>query len=112
MLDHVEYVARKFGVDHVAIGTDIAWTSQFAGDENRKIPKMPKQREPFRSLWPADDYKTTDEASQSLSWINWPLYTVGLVQRGFTEEEIRKIIGGNVMRVARQTIQLQEPEGV
>ncbi|MCA9041253.1 MAG: membrane dipeptidase [Planctomycetaceae bacterium] len=103
-LDHIDYVARKFGVEHVAIGTDIAWSSQFAAEENRKVPKRPRQREPFRSLWPADDYKTTEEATQSLSWINWPLYTVGLVQRGYSEEDIRKIIGGNVMRVAKESL--------
>ncbi|QDU82859.1 Membrane dipeptidase (Peptidase family M19) [Polystyrenella longa] len=108
MLDHVDYIAKKFGVDHVAIGTDIAWTSQYAGEENRKIPKRPRSREPFRSLWPSDDYKTTSEATDSLSWINWPLYTVGLLQRGYSEEDIRKIIGGNVMRVAKETIQISE----
>jgi membrane dipeptidase len=35
----------------------------------------------------------------SMAWTNWPLFTVGLVQRGHSDENIRKIIGGNVMRV-------------
>ncbi|MEZ6044442.1 MAG: membrane dipeptidase [Planctomycetaceae bacterium] len=105
LLDHIDYVAKKFGIDHVAIGTDIAYTSQHAAAENKKVPKGPKSREPFRSLWPKDDYQTTAEATSSLAWTNWPLYTVGLVQRGYSEEDIRKIIGGNVMRVARETLQ-------
>ncbi|HHX38838.1 MAG TPA: hypothetical protein GX715_02640, partial [Armatimonadetes bacterium] len=42
---------------------------------------------------------------QSLAWTNWPLITVGLVQRGFSDEEIRKILGGNVLRVARAVLE-------
>ena len=41
------------------------------------------------------------EATASIAWTNWPLFTVGLVQRGYSDDDIQKIIGGNVMRVAR-----------
>ena len=27
MLDHIDYVVKKFGIDHVAIGTDVAYIS-------------------------------------------------------------------------------------
>lgn len=104
-LNHIEYVAKKFGPEHVAIGTDIAYTSQNAAAESKKVPRLRRGREEFRSLWPADDYQTKPGADESLAWTNWPLYTVGLVQRGFSDEEIRQIIGGNVLRVARQTLQ-------
>ena len=57
-----------------------------------------------RSLWPNDDYITTPEATKSITWTNWPLFTVGLVQRGYSDDDIRKIIGGNVLRVARETL--------
>ena len=30
MLDHIDHVAKKFGVDHVAIGTDVAYRSRNA----------------------------------------------------------------------------------
>jgi membrane dipeptidase len=103
-LDHIDYIVKKFGADHVAIGTDVAYTSQNAGEESRKIPRRPKSRTRFASLWPADDYVTTTDARLSLSWTNWPLFTVGLVQRGHSDEVIRKIIGGNVMRVARESL--------
>ncbi|MFT5327726.1 MAG: membrane dipeptidase, partial [Planctomycetaceae bacterium] len=74
------------------------------GEENRKVGTAPRQRTRFASLWPADDYKTTPSATQSLAWTNWPLFTVGLVQRGHSDEVIQKIIGGNVMRVARAAL--------
>jgi len=38
---------------------------------------------------------------------NWPLYTVGLVQRGYKDEDIQKILGGNVLRVARAALKTQ-----
>ncbi|HUT91381.1 MAG TPA: membrane dipeptidase [Thermoguttaceae bacterium] len=108
MLDHVDHVAKKFGADHVGIGTDVAYTSRNAAAEQKKIPSRPRGRAEFRSLWP-DDALTPPpgmhpKASQSLAWTNWPLFTVGLVQRGYSDEEIRKILGANMLRVARAAL--------
>ncbi|MGV3483237.1 MAG: dipeptidase [Planctomycetaceae bacterium] len=99
LLDHIDYVIAKFGPDAVAIGTDVSYTSQASAAEQAKVPARPKQREEFRMLWPKDDFKTTAEMNESVAWTNWPLFTVGLVQRGHSDEVIRKVIGGNVMRV-------------
>jgi len=107
LLDHIDYVVKKFGVDHVAIGTDIAYTSANYLEEQKNAAVASlrgRQREPFRSLWPKDDFVTTAAMTDSLAWTNWPLYTVGLVQRGYSDDDIRKIIGGNGMRVARATM--------
>lgn len=106
-LDHIDYVAKKFGVDHVAIGTDVAYNSRNAGEENKKAAAAGlgrRRRQDFRSLWPKVTFRTTPEMSDSIAWTNWPLFTVGLVQRGYSDEEIQKIIGGNVMRVARASM--------
>ena len=104
LLDHVDHVIRKFGPEHVAIGTDVAYQAQDAGREQSKIPPREKRPAEFRSLWPTDDYKTTKQATESIAWTNWPLFTVGLIQRGHSDSVIRKVIGGNVMRVANQTL--------
>jgi membrane dipeptidase len=104
LLDHIQYVTKHFGVDHVAIGTDVAYSSQNSREENRKLPKRSPAREPFRSLWPKDDFVETPQMTSSLAWTNWPLFTVGLVQRGYSDDDIRKIIGGNVMRVATEAV--------
>lgn len=106
LLDHIDYVAKKFGVDHVAIGTDVAYNSRNSSDERKKAAIAGlgrKRRAEFRSLWPNDDFVTTPHMADSVAWTNWPLFTVGLVQRGYSDEEIRKIIGGNVLRVMRDT---------
>ncbi len=104
LLNHIDYVVKKFGVDHVAIGTDIAYSSANSAEENKKVPRAPRQREGFRSLWPPVEFNTTREMTDSLAWTNWPLYTVGLVQRGYSDDDIRKIIGGNVLRVAEASL--------
>jgi membrane dipeptidase len=107
MLDHVDYAARKFGVDHVAIGTDRAHHSSRESAERRKIPDRRKRRKEWQSLWPPneplfDEKWNRLELKQCLAWTNWPLFTVGLVQRGYSDDDICKIIGGNALRVATE----------
>jgi membrane dipeptidase len=106
MLDHIEYVVKKFGADRVTIGTDVAYSSTATADENRKIPSRGRRRDRWEALWPPADpasEPTGDAARQvlSMAWTNWPMFTVGLVQRGCSDDDIRKILGGNVLRVAR-----------
>jgi len=104
LLDHVDHVVKTFGVDHVGIGTDVSYTSRNAATENKKIPKRPKSRSDWRSLWPPDPFKETPEGQQSIAWTNWPMFTVGLVQRGYSDADIQKIIGGNMLRIARAAL--------
>ncbi|WP_152051590.1 dipeptidase [Tautonia marina] len=104
-LDHIDYAIRRFGADHVAIGTDVAYSSRASATENRKVPSRGPRRDRWEALWPDDPYVTTPEATESLSWTNWPLFTVGMVQRGHSDDTIRNVLGGNVLRVARQAFQ-------
>ena len=104
LLDHIDYAVRRFGADHVAIGTDAAYRSQYTEGEERKIPQRRRSRTRFAALWPDDDYVTRPAMTQSLAWTNWPLFTAGMVQRGHSDDAIRKILGGNVLRVARAAL--------
>lgn len=99
MLDHIEYLVKKFGADHVAIGTDLAYIPMGQNEEYRKMGARPKSRTPYESLWPEGALDNRSHAS--LAWTNWPMFTVGMVQRGISDVDIRKILGGNVMRVCR-----------
>lgn len=103
-LDHIDYVAKKFGPEHVAIGTDVPYTSPNMGKENAKIPKYRRERTRWAALWPEDPFKETAEMRQSMLWTNWPLFTVGLVQKGYTDDDIQKIIGGNALRVLQNNM--------
>jgi membrane dipeptidase len=107
-LDHIDYAVKKFGADHVAIGPDISYTSRNDSAERAKVPARADGRSPLAAsgprwehLWPVDTFTATPHAVQSIAWSNWPLFTVGLVQRGHSDETIRKILGENVLRVAR-----------
>lgn len=109
LLDHLDHVAGKFGVDHVTIGTDTAYASPRMSEQWQKIPSHGPQRKRWENFWWANDPVSQTEWNQphqlqSLAWTNWPLFTVGLVQRGYSDDDIRKIIGGNMLRVARAAL--------
>jgi membrane dipeptidase len=67
LLDHLDYIVKLAGVDHVGMGSD------FDG-----INSSPQQ---------LDDVT------------NYPLITQELVNRGYSKKDIRKILGGNFIRV-------------
>jgi membrane dipeptidase len=108
LLDHVDYAVKKFGVEHVAIGTDVAHTSQHAPAAAKQIPSRGKRRTRYEALWPPDALGGQWPRAGSLAWTNWPLVTVGLVQRGYTDAQIQQILGGNMLRVCRAV--LPEPD--
>lgn len=104
LLDHLDYAIKKFGAEHVAIGTDVAYISRNAAIEDAKIKKSPSgnpRRARWEALWPPDGFKAEPEAKRSLAWTNWPLFTVGLVQRGHSDDVIRQVLGQNMLRVWR-----------
>ena len=109
LIDHIDYVAKTYGVDHVTIGTDRSYQSIYSDEENAKVPASRGLRTRWEALWPENDPVRSaewkqDYQMQSLAWTNWPLFTVGLVQRGYSDEDILKIIGGNILRVARDVL--------
>lgn len=67
LLDHLDYIVKMIGVDHVGMGSD------FDGIEA-----------PPRELNGVEDY---------------PLITKALLERGYSKKEIKKMLGGNFLRV-------------
>ena len=70
---------------------------------------FPGRRRCWNNYWQADDPLwdpawNRPEQIDSLAWTNWPLYTVGLVQRGYRDSDIQKIIGGNVVRMLNGSV--------
>jgi membrane dipeptidase len=108
LLDHLDYVIKKFGPEHAAIGCDTAYVSRYDKEERAKIKRRTDGSSPlggaagrWEHLWPKDDYQTTLEAEQSIAWSNWPLFTMGMIMRGHSDETIRRVIGGNMLRVLK-----------
>ena len=104
MLDHIEYIAKLIGVEHVGIGTDLQYSHTWpeAAGNMKPYPNAEFTGNQWWGNWkkyPHQAKKPGESTSGSLAWINWPLYTVGLVTRGFSDEDIAKILGGNFLRV-------------
>jgi len=104
MMRHIDYVVKKYGSEHVGIGTDYGYSSSYSSEENKKIPAYRRPRIRWEALWPEDPFKETAKMRQSMAWTNWPLFTVGMVQMGYSDDDIRKIIGGNALRVTRAAL--------
>lgn len=102
-LDHIDYLVKKFGSDRVAIGTDVAHSAPTRPGDGRPFPTR-KQRTRFEALWPKGSLEGATDPGRTLAWTNWPLFTVGMVQRGHADADIRKILGGNVLRVAHDAL--------
>jgi membrane dipeptidase len=102
-LNHIDYVVKKFGIDYVGIGTDVGYSSRLRPSD-AKLPQRPPGRTRWEALWPPGSYGTGTKdprAAASLAWTNWPMFTVGLVQRGYRDADIQKILGGNMLRVLK-----------
>jgi hypothetical protein len=100
VLDHIDYLVKHFGPDHAAVGMDIGYSCRPSG-ESKKMVVSPRGRARWESCWPKET--NSGGSHRSLAWTNWPMLTVGLVQRGYSDQNIQKILGGNVLRVARET---------
>ena len=115
-LNHIDHLAKTVGTDYIAIGTDVG-SSPIEREEAewKKLPAHPKARKVWRSLWNPDDPLfdpawQKEEMRLSMAWTNWPLFTVGLVQRGYSDNDIQKIVGGNILRMARVVFDAREKE--
>jgi membrane dipeptidase len=96
MLDHIEYIANLVGWQHVGIGTD--WPMQAPKSMLGHLDEGGKEigfREEHKldsttNLIGFDDYR------------DFPNITRGLVKRGYTDEQIKGILGENFLRVYEQ----------
>ena len=70
LIDHIDYIAKLVGVDHVGLGSD------FDG-----VRSMPKEMDDVTDL---------------------PKITKALFDRGYTEDDLEKILGGNLLRVFKK----------
>jgi membrane dipeptidase len=87
LVDHICHIAEIVGVDHVGLGLDFVKDDGllypedeiFSAGENKLIPNFENE----------DDLPNLTEA---------------LTKRGFKEQEIMKILGGNILRMLREIL--------
>jgi membrane dipeptidase len=114
LLDHVDHAVNVAGIDAVGIGTD--WS---AGGYTTDVPKewvdadpeqdpanQARQLEGLRRLGFRDEHlRNLFTTLDGLRWWReWPNITRGLVCRGYDDDAVRKILGGNWERVFRAAV--------
>ena len=93
MVDHIDHIVKLVGVDHVAIGTDAMY-----GDHVAMHKQIGKQMGLTVKEFPADYIQYIENPSQFTN------ITRALIARGYSDRDIKKIMGGNVIELLKQTI--------
>jgi len=91
VVDHIEHLAVTAGIDHVGIGADFIddyYQHVFGGWPSR--PELTDAPKPAEISRPSD----------------LPKITEAMLRRGFAEDDITKILGGNALRVLRDVMGL------
>ena len=101
MIDHLAYVADLVGIAHVALGIDYFLGQSGVADDATAIREYEGRLAEGRwrrADYPAPPYHypTGIEMPDKL-----PNLTVRMAERGFSEDDIRAVLGGNWMRVLR-----------
>lgn len=96
-LDHIDYAVRLMGIDHVALGPDLAAEFPSNNIKYHTTLNLPQMGQMMR------------DSNLHLPWVPeldsieklLPNVVNGLVSRGYSDDEIKKIAGGNLLRVFR-----------
>ncbi|WP_333912800.1 dipeptidase [Vibrio coralliirubri] len=99
-IDNIEHAINIAGIDHVGIGSDFIIPGSF--EQILTAPSWdPEVAASIGSfeVWPWSD--------GHVGWENnaaYPNMTRGLLKRGYKEDEIAKVLGGNFLRLIKDTI--------
>lgn len=86
MVDHIEHMVEVAGAEHVGVGADFCFEifEDLYSDRARLFVEGIDARQKLDGLWAARQM---------------PVLTDGLVKRGFTEGQVRGILGENLLRL-------------
>ena len=94
-LAHIDYLVDLIGPDHVGIGSDL---DESLSEE--EVAALPNQE--FVATW----FGPYDWESHLVAYlteaVELPIIAVGLAARGYDDTTVRKILGGNFLRVFRE----------
>lgn len=101
-IDHIAHIAQVAGIDHTALSIDYYLGMAYANDEAGQHAYY--QASIGNGRWRADGYPPPPhffpqgiETPRTL-----PALTQRLLERGFSDEDVTKILGGNWLRVWRE----------
>ena len=93
LLDHVDHFAELVGCDHIAVGPDYV---------DYVLDLMVADMTTGDALVDYGDSWQFPEGLQCVETL--PVFTAGLLERGYPGEDVAKIVGGNAVRVLRELL--------
>jgi membrane dipeptidase len=98
MLNHIDYIVRLVGIDHVGLGLDFTdATERYARPIKEPWTIWRERRPEMLGTW--EDFFTVPYAKDLEDHTKLPNLVRCLVARGYSDEDIIKILGGNWLRV-------------
>lgn len=95
LLDHIDYIVKSVGIDYVGISLDLI--ENVSKEELALLASNP-------DMWGLPNPEEKYEYPQGIEGIaDIANITRGLVARGYTDGEIKKIMGENWLRILRRT---------
>lgn len=97
-LNHLDHIVEVMGTDKVGIGTD------YTGAPPEPIAS--KVDEFYGAIGFRKEHGLLSRAVMEgfTDWRQWPNITRGLVSRGYSDDEIKGILGGNFLRVLKEVV--------
>jgi membrane dipeptidase len=98
-LDHVDYIVNLIGIDHAGIGTDYYGFSvpdnlaAKIGEFMEVLGFRPEHRASF-----------LDKMKGFESYVQFPNLISGLIERGYSDQEIGKIAGSNFLKLFKRVV--------
>ena len=97
IMEHFEYLVDLVGIDHVAFGPDTLYGDHVGLHKAFSSHLAVKNTQSADSFTHVDYVRGMENPTEaSLNIVRW------LVKRDYSDEDIRKVIGGNAMRVLKE----------
>jgi membrane dipeptidase len=100
-LDHIDHIVKLVGIDHVGFGSDV---------DMQGWPTDPEKKEEFLGFYGKPYFKDSYRFRYPLAVAGlnhehkWKYVTAGLLKRGYKDEDIMKVLGGNWLRAFSEVI--------
>lgn len=99
IIDHIDHIVRVAGIDHVGLGLDFD-NFPLVHNVHRAMCPFPGAIEGFYTGIPKGDHMTDDPNNLGECYV----IAQYLIDRGYSDKDILKILGGNLLRVLQAAI--------